>query len=541
MTCPSCQMENPYDSLFCAACGQKLERQRFCRFCGQKIPENIEVCPACGGVNTPIPPASHPAAAAPAARPDLRRYRWLLAGIPALLLILLAYFPWVSIPAMGLLGQSAGRSAYTLFDVQKFADRLYDLAGNSTALYVFEIFCSVAAFLTVAATIGLVLAFVLKWRRIPAAKGVGVFSCVLLFVLGLAVFIGIALVNDEVSYAASAMLGTSSNMEIRLLAAADGLWGTLLLSAATGAALIGLWRREEPAAGKAAVGRKAAAIVCLLVECLIFPLFLGGDGYVEMRFLLLGSILLQLLTLHPFGSAFLQSNPAVQKRVKMVLAVLTGLQITTLTPILVYVFLGYYHEGSGYAWLIPPYGLFLVLLLGTAIVQLVKMKGRPLGLEESAEKQFRLYVTLPVLAALAVFLLIGLFNYLPDLIRGYGYDGYRYDGYGYGYGYMEYLVCLLSGTAPLFWAWTFAYILPSIGRRFSRAPSELAPPAPLSRRVLVLTLSLSAVSILLTVLLTAFIFLPALLLQAAFTVWFLLLWLRQNRESRGAIHTAGRL
>jgi ribosomal protein L40E len=46
MKCPSCQYENPDDSMFCGECGSSLEVN--CPNCGAKPPLNFKFCNKCG-------------------------------------------------------------------------------------------------------------------------------------------------------------------------------------------------------------------------------------------------------------------------------------------------------------------------------------------------------------------------------------------------------------------------------------------------------------------------------------------------------------
>jgi tetratricopeptide (TPR) repeat protein len=81
-TCPSC--ERPVSGRFCSHCGVAVDAD--CAACGNKLPAGARFCNQCGV------PAGATLAAVPAARPEVSRLPWLIAGAAVAALAAVLFF-----------------------------------------------------------------------------------------------------------------------------------------------------------------------------------------------------------------------------------------------------------------------------------------------------------------------------------------------------------------------------------------------------------------------------------------------------------------
>lgn len=483
MKCVNCGSENAKDAIFCAFCGEKLQQNAYCRFCGQKLDENASFCPSCGASLTP----------AAENKTEMHRYNWLLAGVPALLLLVCLFLPWLSVPILNFAGDFFGDTSYTIFEVQDFSARLYEVTSSNSELQAFQAICTIVAVLAVIACSMLLLSFILKAQRQKVAMKSGIVSCAILFLIGTSILIGIAIVNAKVY----STLDTS----VDLLKPAIGLWGIVLLSVVTGGCIACLWFKPGSGTQTAKIHEKhmrsrsgiarTILTLCYVVTGMLSLIYLNlilnnsfyfgamshiRDGvrtidsvlyiFATCFFLMQLSLMLHVLRLHPYGATLLKTNGA-HRYFSVCSAVCNGLQLLTFLIVCFYFFPNYFSHSlfidMGFPLLLifSPFVIFSIVLLTLACRDWLEDRRTVFQPEKAVQKRFLWQFIVPVLATAALLLIV-------CAVMCFTFDPYLQV-------YTK-RFSVLGGCAPLFWCWALAFIVPAFADRRKYTLSVLSRP-----------------------------------------------------------------
>lgn len=219
LLCKNCGAENLPDSMFCEHCATQLRPQKFCRFCGGKVSPVAGYCEACfrdssGKIYRQATGGERIIQAAgrigesilsgtSSARQKIPTFNWpvLITVLITVVLIFMAFGKVLSIPAISSLWGDDVQSTYSLLDVSKISDSMYDTISsinNSVDLDVLRVISITILISVIGALVFFGLSVVMQFKsKRKAFRYLKYASAIMCIVLAL-VIIGIIGLNQYI-------------------------------------------------------------------------------------------------------------------------------------------------------------------------------------------------------------------------------------------------------------------------------------------------------------------------------------------------------
>ncbi len=174
LICKSCGAENLPDSMFCEHCAAQLKPQKFCRFCGGKVSPATGYCEVCsrdasGKVYRPTTDGERIMQAAgrigesilsgaSSAKEKLPVANWPLysAALIAVVLMFMTFGKMLSIPVISSLWGDSVQSSYSLLNVSKISNSIYNTMSALSSSVDLSAFRAVAIVILLAVIVALV-------------------------------------------------------------------------------------------------------------------------------------------------------------------------------------------------------------------------------------------------------------------------------------------------------------------------------------------------------------------------------------------------